>query len=575
MLWFDNAHHKWQRKRRPDLEFAPDEVFLDASNAPAFDRTRFEGRIEKPLSERTFYSLAGVLGLLIVVLILRAGNLQVLQGTAFAARSSNNSLESTSLFAPRGVITDRNGIPLAENISKPEGGMTRHYTLPSIGQILGYVTNPKKDSSGNYYETVQTGVAGLEAQYNDLLNGENGKLLVEKDALGAVRSSGSIVPAKEGATLVLSIDAELEKALAGAVANTANEHGFIAGAGVIMEVTTGEVVAMVSYPSYDPNVMANGSPSETIASYNTSAGHPFLDHAVQGIYTPGSIVKPFVAAGALTDGLITANTLINDPGAITIADPYHPGKKFIYNGWKALGIVDVVKAIAWSSDVFFYTVGGGFESQKGLGIDRLDYWYKAFGIGSPTGIDLPGEAIGLVPTPEWKQKVLKEQWYLGDTYFTAIGQYSTQVTPVQMARATAALVNGGRLLTPTLRMGQPPVSTHVPVHEDALRVVRAGMREAVTGALAQALNFPYVSVAAKTGTAQTGTRNQYDNSWVIGFFPYETPRYAFAVVLERGPEGAGEQSVNAMQKFFETLHQADSPYVGGSGTVHVDTEGLR
>jgi len=567
MKWFDFVHHTW-KKRHVDPEIAPDEIFLDVSNTPDFDRTRFEGRIEKPLPHSTFLALALVLGLLFVVLVARIGDLQLVNGATYAAQSAYNSLEVTTLFAPRGIIVDRHGIVLAENVERTEGGMGRNYPLPAFGQIIGYVSYPKKDSSGNYYDTSQTGIAGLEAEYDALLAGKNGQLLTETDALGRVRSSGAIVAAQEGATLNLSLDADLEKYLANAISDIANSEHFIAGAGVIMNVDTGEVLAMVSYPSYDPNVMASGDRADLIAGYNKSPGHPFLDHAVQGIYTPGSIVKPFIASGALTDGLITEATTVDDPGFLSLPDPYHPGKTFIYKGWKALGTVDVRRAIAWSSDVFFYTIGGGFGNQKGLGIDRLDYWYRQFGIGSPTGVDLPGESSGLVPTPDWKQKTFQEPWYLGDTYFTSIGQYSTQVTPIQMARATAAVANGGKLFTPTLRMrqaGELSAYTTVAANPASLAIVREGMRQSVTSALARALNVSYVSVAAKTGTAQTGTRNQYDNSWVVGFFPYDVPRYAFAVVLERGPSGAGAQSVNVMRRLLDSLYLAHSPYVGGSG----------
>ncbi|MFM2330927.1 MAG: hypothetical protein RLZZ26_434, partial [Candidatus Parcubacteria bacterium] len=313
------------------------------------------------------------------------------------------------------------------------------------------------------------------------------------------------------------------------------------------------------------NVMANGSPAATIAAYNSDPGRPFLDHAVQGVYVPGSIVKPLVASGALTDGIISPSTVIDDPGSISIPDPYHPGQSFIYKGWKALGPVNVEKAIAWSSDVFFYTVGGGFGNQKGLGIDRLAYWLQQFGLGAKTGVDLASEAKGLVPTPAWKQEVFNEPWYLGDTYFTAIGQYSVQVTPLQMARATAAVANGGKLYVPTLLADKAPSYVTVPVNAAALETVRAGMRQGVTSALAGAIDLPYVSVAAKTGTAQTGVNNQYDNSWVVGFFPYENPQYAFTVVLERGPQGSGEEAVNVMQEFFDALHSQNSTYVGGTG----------
>ncbi len=562
---------RWWNKRRPDPEIAPDEIFLDASNSPDFNRERFEGRLEKPLPPSSFFLLASGLTILFIILIARSWDIEIINGAAYAAESAHNSLEVTTLFAPRGIITDVHGVVLAENVPNPSGSVERYYPVPSLSQVIGYVSYPKKDSSGVYYDLTETGVTALEAEYNDLLTGKNGQMLTETDALGHIRSEGTIIPAKEGGTLELSIDANLQKLFENAIASTASGKGFIAGAGVIMDVHTGAVLALVSYPSYDANVMASGGPASVIAAYNTDPGHPFLDHAVQGVYAPGSIVKPFVASGALTDGVITPSTIIDDPGFLSLPDPYHPGKTFIYKGWKALGPVDVEKAIAWSSDVFFYTVGGGFGSQKGLGIDRLDYWYQQFGLGTTTGIDLPGEASGLVPTPAWKKSILNEPWYLGDTYFTAIGQYSMQVTPIQMARATAAVANGGKLFTPTLIAGQKPSFTTVPVAASALAVVRDGMRQGVTSALAGAINLPYVSVAAKTGTAQTGTRNQYDNAWVEGFFPYEHPQYAFAVVLERGPSGAGEQAVNAMRELFDALHVENSPYVGGTGIAATST----
>lgn len=553
---------KWRHRRRLDPEIAPDEIFLDASNTPSFDRARFEGRIEKSLSRGTFLSLAGVLAFFLLILVVRSWNLQITNGAAFAAESAHNSLAVETLFAPRGAITDVNGVALAENVRKDDGSIVRNYPIPSASSVVGYVSYPKKDARGVYYDTDTTGIAGIEAKYDTLLAGKNGQLLTERDALGRVRSEGVVVPAEEGKPLRLSIDANLQRLLARTVSSVARDKRFIAGAGVILDTRTGAVRALVSYPSYDSGAMTSGAP-DVIKGYTENPGRPFLDHAVQGVYAPGSVVKPFVAAGALTDGLITADTVIDDPGFLSLPDPYHPGKTFIYKGWKALGPVDVRKAIAWSSDVFFYTVGGGFGSRKGLGAARLEYWYRQFGLGSQTGIDVSGEAGGLIPTPEWKEETLGEPWYLGDTYFTTIGQYAMQVTPLQMARATAAVANGGMLFTPTLLADAVPAYTMVSASAEALALVREGMRQTVTGALATALNLPYMRVAAKTGTAQTGTRNQYDNSWVEGFFPYDEPRYAFAIVLERGPEGAGSQAVNAMREFFDSLHAEDSPYVGG------------
>ena len=558
----------WPAKRRRDSEIAPEEIFLDAANAGDFDHSRFEGRLEQPLSRTTYLAIPLVLLAAFAVLGARAADLQVVQGARLAEVSAHNSLASTILFAPRGLITDMHGVVLAGNSEQADGGVARVYPFPELGQIIGYVSYPKKDTSGNYYDTSETGIAGLEARYNTELSGANGQMLVETDALNRVRSQGVIAPAKEGKTLRLSIDAELQQHFADAIHSVVRKAGFIAGAGVIMDTEDGAIRAIVSYPSYDPNVMSDGNPAETIAAYNEDPGHPFLDHVVQGVYTPGSIVKPFVAAGGLTDGLITPATTVSDTGVLTIPDPYHPGKEFRYTGWRALGAVDVRRAIAWSSDIFFYRLGGGFGEQKGLGINRLTYWYQVFGFGSTTGVGLPGEVSGLLPTPAWKRSVFKEPWYLGDTYFTAIGQYSMQVTPIQAVRATAAVANGGELLTPTLLADAARVSVPVPVTPEALQVVREGMRQTVTAStLAQGLNYPYVSVAAKTGTAQTGTHNQYDNSWLIGFFPYDKPRFAFAVVLERGPAGGGEQAVRVMRELFESLHADNSTYTGGTGTT--------
>ncbi len=563
----------WRQKRRRDPEIAPDEIFLDASNAPAYERARFEGRLEKPLSRGTFFYLTVALALLFCILVIRSWNLGIINGAAFAKESAQNGLEVKILFAPRGVITDAFGVVVAGNMEKEDGlpaghgSVIRNYPFPSLSQVIGYVSYPRKDANGVYYDTDETGMAGLEAEYDAHLSGKNGRLLTETDALGEVRSEGTIVRAENGKALQLSLDANLQTLFARALADIANANRFIAGAGVILDTHTGAVRALVSHPSYDPNVMSNGGPASVIALYRANPGRPFLDHAVQGVYAPGSIVKPLVASGALTDGLITPSTVIDDPGFLSIPDPYRPGEAFIYKGWRALGPMDVKSAIAWSSDIFFYTVGGGFGSQRGLGIDRLGYWFKQFGLGSPTGIDLGNEAGGLIPTPEWKKTVFNEPWYLGDTYFTAIGQYSVQVTPLQMARAIAAVANGGKLFTPFLIKEQAPSYASVPASATALAVVREGMRQAVTSALAGALNVPYVKVAAKTGTAQTGTRNQYDNSWVVGFFPYENPQYAFAVVLERGPAGSGSQAVNVMRDLLDSLHAENSFYIGGTATA--------
>jgi penicillin-binding protein 2 len=549
------------RRSKANHEIAPDEIFLDAENSGDFDHDRFEGRLERPLARSSFATIGIGLGVLFLILVGGAWNLQIRQGTAYAAESARNSLDATTIFAERGTIVDDTGAVLAENEQAPDGTVDRVYPIPAMGQIIGYVSYPKKDSSGNYYDTVEKGVAGIEAEFDSTLAGHNGQLLAETDALGNIQSQGTVDPAVDGATLHLSIDADLESKMASAVADVASSKGFVGGAGIIMDVDTGEVKAIVSYPTYDPNVMSAGAPASAIEGYSTDPRLPYLDRAVQGLYAPGSVVKPMEAAGALNDGIVTADYTIDDTGSISIPNPYDPADPNIFVDWKAIGVENIEKAIAWSSDVFFYTIGGGYGNVKGLGISRLAYWFQTFGLTTKTGIQLPGEATGFVPTPAWKQATYGQAWNIGDTYHTAIGQYAMQVTPIELARAISSVANGGKLVTPTLLSGQPVQETTLSVSASALATVRAGMREGVTSALSEPLDFPYVDIAAKTGTAQVGAQNQYDNALVEGFWPYEDPKYAFVVVLERGPIGVGEDGVTVMQEFFDALRAENSPFL--------------
>jgi penicillin-binding protein 2 len=557
-MWWPFA----RRKKYRDFEISPDEIFLDASNLPDFDRSQLEGRIERPVSGGAFMGLGVVAALVILVLIAQSWNLEVRKGVAYAAESEDNVVHPETAFAERGAIMDRNGVPLVTNEETADGFVKRDYVTPGFGHLLGYVSYPKKDSAGNYYDTDITGLAGIEAMYNDELAGTNGTLLVEKDALGHVQSAGTIDPPVNGKPLTLSIDARAQKAFYDAISQLADRVPFVGGTGIMMDVTTGEIIALVSYPEYDPNVLSAGGPSDVIADYSTNPRGYYLDRAVQGLYTPGSVVKPLEAAGALTDHTITPDVTINDVGYITIPNPYDPSHPNKFVDWKAIGVEDLRKAIAYSSDVYFYMVGGGYGNQKGLGIDRLDYWYKTFGLESPTGIGLAGEKSGFVPTPDWKQKTFDEAWNIGDTYHTAIGQYSMQVTPIEEARAIAAVANGGKLMTPQLVKGAPPSGESIAVDPSALEVVREGMREGVDGGGTSAgLNdLSFVEPAGKTGTAQLGVHNEYYNAWAVGFWPYNDPKYVYTVVMEHGPAGNSLGGIYVMHQFFEELHASAPEY---------------
>lgn len=550
-----------RRRFQRNRELAPEDILLDAQNLPDFDHNRMEGKLEKPIAKSTYTGAYVVIGLMLLVLVGRAVYLELMQGATFAAQSERNRVRPEVIFAARGAIVDRNGVPLVSNELTESGLVQRKYEYPGFSHLLGYVSYPKKDKSGNYYDTVIKGLGGVESAMNESLSGVNGTLLVEEDARGAVQSQGTVVPPKNGTNLELSIDARAQRALHNAIAGLAEKIPFQGGSGILMDVETGEVLALVSYPEYDPNVLSSGGPSETIAAYQRDSRRVYLDRAVSGLYTPGSIIKPLEAAGALSDGTIVPETTVYSSGQISIPNPYDPSHPSIFRDWKALGSMDTRHAIAWSSDVFFYSVGGGFEHVKGLGIERLAYWFGAFGLTSKTGIELDGEAKGFVPTPAWKEATLKEPWRLGDTYHTAIGQYAMQITPLEAARSIAAVANGGKLVTPTILKGKEPVGQTIAISPYALQVAREGMRLGATEGTSVGLNdLSFVKVAGKTGTAQLGFHNEWYNSWAVGFFPYEHPKYVYVVVMEKGPAGNATGGIYVMHQFLQELHRTAPEY---------------
>ncbi|MEA2701948.1 MAG: penicillin-binding protein 2 [Candidatus Parcubacteria bacterium] len=555
-----------RRKKYKNHELAPDEIFLDSSNLPEFNQGSLEGRLEKPISRGSYLGIAGVMGLILFALVAQAANLGIMQGTKYALQSERNRLRPEVIFAKRGAIMDRNGTHLVSNNEEPQegGGMQirRTYEAPGFAHLLGYVSYPKKDSSGNYYDTDITGLAGVEAAFNDRLAGENGTLLIEENAKGDLQSQGSVTPVKNGDAVTLSIDARAQRAFYDAIKERADASGFQGGAAVLMDVETGEVHALVSYPEYDPNILSKGTPADVIEGYANDHRQVYLDRAISGLYTPGSIVKPAEAAGAISDGVIFPEKSIYSAGSISIPNPYDASKPSIFKDWKAHGWVDARRAIAVSSDIYFYAVGGGYQDQRGLGIERLGYWFRAFGLTSKTGIELGNEAAGIMPSPAWKEENFGDPWRLGDTYNTSIGQYGMQITMMEIARAYAAIANGGRLVRPTLRFGQSTASEKIEISPYALQVAREGMRDGVIGGgTSQGLgDLSFARLAGKTGTAQLGVNNEFYNMWAVGFWPYEHPKYVYVVLMDRGPAGTTVGSIAATHKALSGLHEAAPEY---------------
>lgn len=554
-------------KHRSPRDIDPDEILIDAKNLPEFNKHQFEGRIERPISFKTIAVFSIVLAFLLPGLLIRAYALQIQDGSIYATDSQNNSLKSDTIFAERGAIFDTNGVKLAWNSLDPDQTdfFTRSYApIDGMGLLLGYVKYPTKDSSGIYYRKDFQGEAGIEKYYDSALKGQNGSQLTETDVRGNVVSQSVVMPAQDGQDLTLTIDSRIQAKLYDEIQGLAKQVGFTGGAGVIMDTTNGNIIAMASYPEYDSSVMTEGSDTTLIHQYVTDPNEPFLNRVVGGLYAPGSIVKPYMALSALNAGTIDPNKVFNTIGYITVPNPYDPAHPSIFNDWQNQGAEDMEKAIAMSSDVYFYILGGGYQGQEGLGIGRIDEYMAKIGFGNWTGQGLFAGPVGNVPSPTWKASAFPSDptWHIGDTYHTAIGQYGFQVTPLQMVRAVASIANEGTLLQPNIIKGAPMAPTEkTPFTPDEYNIVRTGMNMGVTqGGPAQGLDVPYVNIAAKTGTAQIGTNNQYLNSWVTGFFPFSNPHYAFAVVMQQGPNTNDLGGVYVMRGLLDWMNQNTPEY---------------
>ncbi|MDP3875250.1 MAG: penicillin-binding transpeptidase domain-containing protein, partial [bacterium] len=415
---------------------------------------------------------------------------------------------------------------------------------------------PLSDRAGVYYEEHYRGRDGVERAYDVLLQGENGLRLRETDVFGEVTSESVVKKAVDGNPIVLSIDARLTEVLYKAIESLAKDKGFVGGAGVLMDVQTGEILALTSFPEYDQNVLTAGVDHDTFNLLINNPSKPFLNRVIGGLYTPGSILKPIIALAALNERLISPTKQILSTGSITVKNPYDPSKPSVFRDWKAHGWTDMRRALAVSSDTYFYSIGGGFGDQKGLGITALDRYFQLFALTEKTGIELPGEVEGVIPTPEWKrEKFNGDLWRLGDTYITAIGQYGTQITPLNVVRFTATIANGGNVLTPSLLLGgnPEPIGRTLQFSDEDWKVVREGMRASVTYGTSVGLNVPFVQVAAKTGTAEVGSAKLYIHSWSIGFFPFENPRYAWAIVMEKGPSSNTLGATFVVRQLFDWM----------------------
>lgn len=545
-----------------------EEVLLDASNIPEFNVGRMEGKRELPITRQNLLTVWFIFLGVASLFMYKIFNLQVVQGEEYTAIAENNRVDKALIIAERGVVYDRRGELLAWN----EVDNTGEYDFPiraytdrlGLGQVLGYVSYPKKDSRGFFFRTDYLGRSGVEEAYDDILKGQNGGKIVEVDALSDVVSEFAIESPVPGGEIHLSIDAELSEAMYNIIATSTAKAGFRSGAGAIMDVHTGEIIALTSYPSFDPEVMADGDDIELIEEYNNDERLPFLNKVISGAYTPGSIVKPFVAYAALVNKIISPEKVIVSDGYILVPNPYNPSNPSRFNDWRVQGPMTMREAIAFSSNVYFYIIGGGFGDQPGIGITKLAEMYRHFGIGSETGITIAQEQKGVVPDPAWKEEVFNDDWRLGDTYFTSIGQFGFLTTPMQMLRAYGALANGGTLLTPHVIAGQQSDGVDLELNQEYLQIVHEGMRKTVNfnGGTARALERKDVAIAAKSGTAEVGVGNAYVNSWAAGFWPYEDPQYAFIMMMDKAPRSNSLGATRIMGDVVEWISIHRPEYIG-------------
>ncbi len=565
-MQFFNFLKSFRRTKKAYWSVDPDEIFLDAKNIPGFNTQQFEGRIEQPIPKSSLYIVGIFFMLIVCVYGYKAFTVSVIHGEAFLKESQENSLAEEPFFAERGIIYDRKGERLAWNAPAIEGEpfSRRVYKTPGFSHLLGYVGYPAKDKKGVYWQSDFIGKAAVEKLANEELAGVNGKRLIERDVHGTVFNENLVAKPENGKNISLTIDGRMQAVFFSNLERVVEGGGYMGGATAVMDIHNGELVTLTSYPEYDSHILSEGQDSERITKYFNDKRSVFVNRAISGLSAPGSIVKPFMATAALSEGVVTPETKILSNNYITIPNPFDPTKPSYFrdlhkdNGW-----VDVKNALRVSSNIYFFNVIGGYKSQKGIGMEKAAEYLRKFGISLKTGIDLDGEKEGNIPTPEWKAKVSpKDPWRIGDTYNSAIGQYSFLVTPIQMLRAVAAIANGGTLVTPHIREESPAPTSKIDIPDTYYQTIRDGMRLVATSGTGSVMGTLPFAVAVKTGTAEVLVKGVTRvNSWMIGFFPYEKPKYAFVVMLERGPIDAETTVRGVARDSLLTVYQETPEYM--------------
>ncbi|MFA5196880.1 MAG: penicillin-binding protein 2 [Patescibacteria group bacterium] len=443
-------------------------------------------------------------------------------------------------------IKDLNGVRVEVNPIREylDDGLLSH----SLGYV-GRISEDELKKNQDYLLNDYIGKSGVEKTYERYLRGVTGKEQVEVDSEGRnEKILGSTEPIP-GDNLKLSIDFGLQQKITESLQKQMKLAKVSKASAVAMNPQTGEILAMVSLPTYDNNLFAKGISDADYSKLLNDENKPLVFRPVAGEYPSGSSIKPFIAAGALEEGTITESSTVNSTGGIRIGE-------FTFPDWKAggHGVTNVLKAIAESVNTFFYAIGGGYQNIRGLGPEKMKSYLEKFGFGNYVGLDILGESKGSIPDPEWKERVKAESWYLGDTYNMAIGQGDVLVTPLQIANATSIIANGGTYLEPHLvssildENGQlktkldPKIIKSGVISAKTDDIIKRAMRQTVTSGSAASLKNLPVEISGKTGTAQFGPNNSKQHAWFTSFAPSSNPTIELTILLE----GAGGGDVYAV-----------------------------
>lgn len=457
------------------------------------------------------------------------------------------------------ILTQKDLLP---GVSLEESIIREYNYGEKIAHVTGYtgdltIEDIESSDYEDYFINEKTGKTGIELYYEKELRGVVGQKMIEVDSQGEEKDILYEANSLPGYNLILNIDSNIQIKAYDLLAEGIKKYGATGGAIVIQEVGSGKILTILSENSYDPNLFAKGISSQDYSNLVNDILKPLFNRAISGEYPCGSTIKPLVGAAALEEGIISEKTLFDDKGVMYVGDYRFPDWKLAW-GLAPNGPINVIDAISQSCDTFFYTVGGGYGSQPGLGIDKLKDYALRFGFSQTSGIDLPGESNGLYPDPLWKEEVMGEQWFLGDTYWVSIGQSYVLTTPLQINNYINSIANGGILFKPQIVNKVVDINDNLIqeytaeklnenfISKTSLDIAKEGMRKGVSEGILWPLRDCKYQVAAKTGTAEFGVKdiqgNYETHAWVTGFFPYNEPEISFTVFLE-----SGGQSNNAAE----------------------------